>query len=160
MSSDRHFARTEEPLADEPHRYRLSGLDNVYLLNGFIRHDTAYGPGVQVQDTGALHRAIGVDIVTGPAAITPRELRYLRKSMELTQDQLAGALGVDAQTVARYEKDQSTMPGPVDRLVRMLYFAWLADPHVDSEEPYARMVRLRPRPPDALANGWTHVDHD
>lgn len=48
------------------------------------------------------------------------ELRGLRHRLELTQANLAAQVGVHANTLARYERDEITIPEPVARLVRML----------------------------------------
>jgi hypothetical protein len=43
----------------EPYQYRESGLDDVWLVNGFtIRDDPAYGPLIFISDIDGLHRAI------------------------------------------------------------------------------------------------------
>lgn len=47
-------------------------------------------------------------------------LRGLRHRLELTQAELAGQVGVHANTLARYERDEITIPEPVARLVWML----------------------------------------
>ncbi len=48
------------------------------------------------------------------------ELRGLRHRLELTQANLAAQVGVHANTLARYERNEITIPEPVARLVRML----------------------------------------
>jgi DNA-binding transcriptional regulator YiaG len=103
------------------HHYRLSGLDYVYLVNGFTRHETEYGPGISIDDMDGLHRAIAEDIITHRAHLDGQEVRFLRKEMDLSQGGLAVMLGLDAQTVARWEKGQTEIPGPADRLIRVLY---------------------------------------
>ena len=49
---------------DEPHHYVNSGLDYVYLANGFTVHDTPYGSGVAIENADGLHHAIAVAIIT------------------------------------------------------------------------------------------------
>jgi putative transcriptional regulator len=101
--------------------YTACGLDYVYLANGFRREETAYGPGSAIDDIDGLHAAIAADIVHHRATLAGPEIRFLRKELDLTQSALAHFLGVDVQTVARWEKGQSEIPGPADRLVRLLY---------------------------------------
>ncbi|WP_421704819.1 helix-turn-helix domain-containing protein [Aliiroseovarius sp.] len=107
--------------AQEPYVYRISGLDDVVLLNGFSREATDYGEGVAIENVDNLHRAIALHIVSTKKALNPREFRFLRREMEMTQNELSSALGVDGQTVARYEKGQTGITGPVDRLLRFLF---------------------------------------
>lgn len=103
------------------YHYTLCGLGDVYLVNGFTRHDTPYGSGVSIEDVAGLHRVIAEDIIRRRARLDGAEVRFLRKELDLSQNGLAVLLGVDTQTVARWEKGQSDVPGPADRLIRALY---------------------------------------
>lgn len=47
-------------------------------------------------------------------------LRKQRMALGMTQAELAKALGVASNTVARYERDESGIPEPVARLVMLL----------------------------------------
>ncbi|WP_313349820.1 helix-turn-helix domain-containing protein [Paracoccus sp. (in: a-proteobacteria)] len=106
--------------ADEPFVYRLSGLDDVVLLNGFTRHETEYGMGVSIDHVEQLHDTIAMRIVTTKKEISPKEFLFLRRELGMTQDELGQKLGVDGQTVARYEKGTTSISGPADRLIRVL----------------------------------------
>jgi DNA-binding transcriptional regulator YiaG len=108
-------------LMTEPFRYRLCGLNNVFLLNGVEFHHGDYGRGVSIYKAEELHRKIGMHLILRRKALSPKEMRFLRKQMELTQAELARYLGVTSQTVARYEKGETKIPGPVDRLVRFAF---------------------------------------
>ena len=48
------------------------------------------------------------------------ELRTIRKRLGKTQAQLAEAVGVATNTIARYERDEMTISEPVARLVRTI----------------------------------------
>jgi len=104
------------------HRYVESGLDNIYLENGYRIHRTPYGEGVSIQDTEGLNKAIGRWLVSLSKPLTGAELRFLRLEMEATQKDLAGILGATEQTLRLWEKNRKKpMPGPADRLLRALY---------------------------------------
>jgi len=47
-------------------------------------------------------------------------LRTRRKQLGMTQVELAAALGVAPNTVARYERDEIGIPEPVARLVMLI----------------------------------------
>lgn len=47
-------------------------------------------------------------------------LRKRRKALGMTQVELAQALGVTSNTVARYERDESGIPEPVARLAMLI----------------------------------------
>ncbi|MFC3180901.1 helix-turn-helix domain-containing protein [Cypionkella sinensis] len=99
----------------------MSGLDDVVLLNGFVRHETEYGDGVSIDHVDNLHLAIALHILTTKKALSPKEFRFLRGELELTQDALGDLIGVDGQTVARYEKGSTPISGPADRLIRVFF---------------------------------------
>jgi putative transcriptional regulator len=107
------------------HRYVESGLDNIYLENGYRIHRTPYGAGISIQNTEGLNRAIGRWLVSLPKPLTGAELRFLRLEMEATQKDLASVLGTTEQTLRLWEKHRKkAMPGPADRLLRALYLEY------------------------------------
>ncbi|WP_179253498.1 helix-turn-helix domain-containing protein [Brucella pseudogrignonensis] len=119
------------------YHYVDSGLDNVWLENGYTLHTTPYGEGVSIQNTAGLHHAIGRWVISLPKPLNGAEVRFLRLEMELTQRDLAGILGTEEQAVRRWEKAR-TKPvanGPADRLLRALYEEFL-----DGDGSVRRMV--------------------
>lgn len=121
------------------HHYFESGLDNIYLENGFQVHDTPYGRGVSIQDTEGLHKVIGQMIIDAPCPLNGAELRFLRLEMEQTQRSLAAILNVGEQALRRWEKARTKpIDGAADRLLRGLYGEYaFGDGHLR-----ARMDRL------------------
>lgn len=104
------------------YHYTDSGLENIYLANGFEIHETPYGGGVSIVDTAGLHRQIGRWLIDLPKPLSGAELRFLRLEMELSQAKLAAVIGSEEQTVRRWEKARAkAMPGPADRMLRLLY---------------------------------------
>jgi transcriptional regulator with XRE-family HTH domain len=125
MTNTKRFMIDGRKVVREPHHYRACGLDDVYLLNGFTVEETDYGRGVSVHNEEDLHRAIGLRVISDKKPVSAREFRFLRKQMGFTQEQLGKRLRVDAQTVARYEKDQTAIPGSTDAVMRFLYAVYL-----------------------------------
>lgn len=104
------------------YHYKESGLDNVYLENGFRVHQTPYGEGISIQNTDGLHRMIGQWLVSVPKKLTGAELKFLRLEMELTQRDLGGLLAQEEQAIRRWEKCRTRpINGSADRLLRALY---------------------------------------
>ena len=68
-----------------------------------------------------LHLAIGTHLAGEKRALTGAELRFLRVELGLSQKMLGILLGKSAQTVARWEKEQSRIDSTAERVVRMLY---------------------------------------
>lgn len=102
------------------YRYRESGLDDVWLVNGYKRSRTPYGAGVSIVDIEGLHKAIAARVTRKPGDISPQEFRFLRKHLGLSQGALGELIGADAQAIARWEKGKSGIPGSADRLLRAL----------------------------------------
>jgi putative transcriptional regulator len=104
-----------------PYNYKGCGLDDVFLVSGYDLETTPYGGGIRIRHMDKLHDAIGLFLVTNRKVLSGKELRFLRTQMGFTQSDLARFMGCNAQQVARYEKDQNEVPGPADRLIRLLY---------------------------------------
>jgi DNA-binding transcriptional regulator YiaG len=108
------------------YHYLESGLDNIYLKNGFTVHQTPYGEGVSIHDTEGLHKVIGRWLIETPTPLEGQALRFIRREMELTQGQLADLVGATEQTLRLWEKNRrKPMPGSADRLLRALYSEYL-----------------------------------
>jgi len=106
------------------YHYTLCGLDNVWLTNGYTECETAYGPGVKIDDSEQLDHAVAMAIVDKSATLNGRELRFLRQMMCLSQVDLAQRLGTTEQTLARWEKRQVPFPATADKLLRGFYLAF------------------------------------
>jgi DNA-binding transcriptional regulator YiaG len=104
-----------------PLRYTACGLDNVYLLNGFKREIIDGEEYVTIEDLDGLWKAIGLHLVTTRKMLAPKEIRFLRQHMDMTQAELGARLRVSDQTVARWEKDQCEKDGPADLMLRVLF---------------------------------------
>jgi DNA-binding transcriptional regulator YiaG len=84
--------------------YTQCGLDDVWLANGFHVEETEYGAGFRIEHATELHLVIAMSIVNGKRPLRGQEVRFLRTVMNLSQETLAKALGVDRATVHRWEK--------------------------------------------------------
>lgn len=105
---------------NEHYHYTESGLDFVYLVNGFEFVDGA----ITIHDIDGLHRLIGQWLVETRKNLSGQEMRFLRHELELSQNALASLLGVSEQSVARWEKakNQSDASNPAaQRMLRLLY---------------------------------------
>ena len=125
MSTGARFCLGDREKRPEPFHYTMCGLDDIYLLSGFEIHETAYGRGVSIERADELHKAIGRYLILHRKVLGPKDIRFLRKNLNMTQDELSKYLGVTGQTVARYEKGQTEIPGPADKLIRVLYAVYL-----------------------------------
>jgi len=106
---------------NKPHHYTECGLDYIYLINGFVVHETAYGNAVEVEHADLLDRQIALAIVNDQGPLTGQEVRFLRGLLDLTQEELGDLLGKDAQSVARWEKKKAAIPSTEDLALRQIY---------------------------------------
>lgn len=109
------------PSKDAPLHWRECGLDNIVLLNGFTREIVDGEEFVTVENVEALWKAIGLHLVVNRRTLSPRELRFLRRQMDMTQAELGQLLRVSEQAVARWEKGQCELPGPADFALRTAF---------------------------------------
>lgn len=122
MTSGEYFRHSEDAeCQDAPFHYRRSGLDNIYLLNGFEAEWEDGERYVTVLDVDGLHRAIGLHLVCNRKTLAPKEIKFLRKTLNLTQSEMGRLIGQSDQQVARWEKGESNINGPADRLLRILF---------------------------------------
>lgn len=118
------------------YHYTDSGLDNIYLVNGFTKRETPYGVGVSIEDIDGLHRTIGKWVATFPKAITGAELRFLRHELDLSQKKLGLMMGKSEQAIGRWERASSKPIDPAaDRLIRIFYVE-----HVDGNETVKSLI--------------------
>ena len=125
------YGGTEVSNDAAPYHYTQCGLDDIYLLNGFHRYTIEGEVGVAVQDADGLHRAIALNIVRNRTLVCGKEVRFLRKLLDLTQAELAHWLGYHSQQIARWEKGQGTINSSADRLLRLIFTASLEEGGTD-----------------------------
>lgn len=107
------------------YHYTACGLDNVWLTNGYVEKNTAYGKAVAIVNVDQLHDLLGGDLVKKSAQLSGKELRFLRVNMGLSQTDFAGLHGVTEQVVSTWEL-QRKIPLTNDRLTRVYYLANIA----------------------------------
>ena len=117
------------------YHYTDGGLRNVWLANGYEITQTPYGEGVSFHNLEGLTRSICMALTRKASPLTGAELRYIRSAgMLVSQPALGKLMGIDGQSVARWEKT-SKVPLWADKLVRLLYTA-----QVNGDEPIAKAV--------------------
>jgi putative transcriptional regulator len=102
------------------YHYRESGLPHVFLENGYRKLKTRGGVSVAIEDVEGLHRAISETIVNEFPFLNGPEVRFLRNYLGLSQVQMAANLGVDEQTIRRWEK-LSRVPKQGEVALRLLF---------------------------------------
>lgn len=117
------------------YHYTDGGLRNVWLANGYEIKKTPYGEAVAFHNLDGLTRSICMALTRKASLLTGAEFRYIRSAgMLLSQPALGKLMGIDGQSVARWEKT-SKVPRWADKLVRLLYTA-----QAEGNEPIAKAV--------------------
>ena len=137
----RHSADTE--CNDAPFQYKRCGLDNIYLLNGFEpEYDQDGERYVTVLDVDGLHKAIGIHLVTNRKTLAPKEIRFLRKTLNLTQAEMGRLISQSDQQIARWEKGENNINGPADKLLRFMFVYTLVKSDEQLQLPMEFLKRL------------------
>ena len=101
-------------MPDAAFRFGCSGggLRNVWLANGYEIKQTPYGEGVSFHNLDGLTQSICMALTNKASLLTGAEFRYIRSAgMLLSQPALGKLMGIDGQSVARWEKT-SKVPLP------------------------------------------------
>lgn len=101
------------------YHYTESGLQNVWLANGFKVRKIVAGKTVAIVDADDLHRAIGCAIARKPH-MTGAELRFLRKELDLSQVRFGQMIGASQESVSLCER-RGRVPKSACRIVQLLY---------------------------------------
>ena len=102
------------------YHYTESGLNNIWLANGYREIETPYGKSVAIENADELHKAIALSLVNHKPRLSGGEFRFIRKELDFSQAALAGILGNDSQSVARWEK-KGRVPKMAERFLRAIY---------------------------------------
>ena len=121
------FCLNSGDVRNEPVLYRACGLNEIYLLNGYELAEHDGDQHLSVTKMKELHQAIGRHLVTHRKGLTPKEIRFLRNTLGLTQAQLAAKLGNNARSVLRWEMGECEVPGASEKLLRVVFLASLPD---------------------------------
>ena len=110
---------------NQPYHYTASGLDWVYLENGYEVRETKHGRGVAIQNVDGLYCAIMRAIIVAPWRLRGQEVRFLRARLGLSQSGLAKILRTKRLTVARWEAaPEKVITGPADTALRLYCAAY------------------------------------
>jgi DNA-binding transcriptional regulator YiaG len=138
----RAYAYTGEAIKDQPLHYTGCGLDDVYLLNGYEVDESEYGRSISVKDLDSLRRVIAEELARKRKFLKGKELRFLRTEMDLTQSELGRLIGYSDQQVARWEKEQSQIPTPANKIIRLLIRGHLTNDCVSVREVLEHLDQL------------------
>jgi DNA-binding transcriptional regulator YiaG len=120
------------------YRYDESGLDNVVLKALPVCTDDDGDEVITIPNVNLLHTTLLVEVATKDGGLLPKEIRFLRTEMGLTQGQLGELVGRDAQSVGRWERGET----PIEKAHEMIVRAAALE---HTEQEVASMMELAQR---------------
>ncbi len=119
MTNDNNIVK-KLPQDMKAFHYTACGLDNIFLVEGVILENDG---GYAIPSLDALHNCIAMTLIHKKQKLNGKEFRFLRKELEFTQKDIADEFGVDVQTVARWEKEETEGASfnVADRLIRIIF---------------------------------------
>lgn len=112
------------------YHYTESGLDNIYLVNGFeINKTEDDGEEIFIHDIHGLHKAIGKTLVFKKGLLAGNEIKFIRTTLDLSQTSLGRLLGLDYQTILGWEKNKFPISKTADHFLRIIFFSYLNREH-------------------------------
>ncbi len=100
------------------YRYDECGLDNVILRGLPVVTDDAGEEVVTIPNVNLLHRVLMAAVASKATGLQPKELRFLRTELGLTQAELAALVGKDTQTIGRWERGETSMEKSAEMVIR------------------------------------------
>lgn len=95
------------------YNYSESGIERIWLRGGYTETPTKYGPGLSIKDFSGLHAAITAYLIDRPSLFNGETLRFLRLELDVSMEELAVAMGVDADLIQEMERE-ADRPLPMD----------------------------------------------
>lgn len=98
--------------------YPHFAMPNLYLRDGFTQFGEGDEAEFQYEDEVGLEQCIRRILIRKQARLTGWDLRFLRRGMNLTQQEFGRRIGRDSQTIARWEKQGAPLDEANELLVR------------------------------------------
>jgi putative transcriptional regulator len=138
------------------YRYTESGLSNVVLQGLEVADCPACGHSdVAIPRLAKVHRAIALALANSPVRLTGEQLRFLRKHIGHSGEQLAKYLHTDKTKISKWERGEDPIGPSNDRLVRLLVAALDKDLSSNVTSIAAHLPEIS----DGSAKDWElHID--
>lgn len=121
------------------YHYTESGMQNVYLANGYKKRKTDGGMAVSIVDAEGLQMAIGRHIAA-KGYMTGAEFRFLRKELDLSQTRFGQWVRASEESVSLWER-RGPVPKSACRFMQAIYLEKI-DGNVRITEMVERLASL------------------
>lgn len=146
----------------EDYLYTESGLSNVVLANidVFVCEHCA-NKLVEIPRIAKLHRAIAYELVKQKERLRPEEIRFLRQYLGRSSTDFADLMGVEIESVSRWENGKVQMSTPHERFLRLM----VMHEEPTTEYPLDELKSVAEAPPKkgnqhrlvASGSGWVEL---
>lgn len=111
----------KQKIPPKGYHFKECGLDYIYLVNGYeIEKDSDFGEKIVVHNSDKLHRAIARSVLLYKENLEGQEIRFFRSLLRLTQQKMSEILGVERETVSRWEKNSQAPSQSAEYLLRII----------------------------------------
>ena len=105
----------------ENFKYDAAGLPGVTLVGVDVSRCPPCGAReVAIPHIEDLHRVLACAVIRKSARLTPAEIRFLRKSIGWSGQELGAHMGTAGETVSRWENGRTPIGAQADRLLRLI----------------------------------------
>jgi putative zinc finger/helix-turn-helix YgiT family protein len=112
----------------EAHRYTITPTWAITIEDAEILRCPKCGTWeVVIPKSDALQRTIAAEVIRKSTPLAGPEVTFLRRCLGLNGRELARALGIENETLSRYEHGSLRVQPQVDRLLRMMVAAQFLD---------------------------------
>ena len=120
-----------------------SGLNNVWLKNGYKTGEDKFGPYYSINDIPGLYGAITVALAHGGGDLSAAELRVIRRQLGMTQAELGNELGCKDQTVLLWER-RGVIPEAEAKQIKFMILRQFC-PEMKIEAAFRHIEQPRPQ---------------
>ncbi len=114
--------------------YKEHGLKDIWLSNGYTTRVNRRGEKiVTIEDHSKLKRVVGLYLCESKKILCGADIQFLRHQIQVTRKELSILIGISYKQITRYERSSTTVSGPCDRLIRILYMEHINEPFLIKE---------------------------
>lgn len=119
-------------LTNGSYAYRESGLDNITLTAIDLIHcDHCGNEDPMIRNLDGLHQMIAEALISKPARLNGKEVRFLRKYLGKTAREMSKILHVSPSTISKWENGEDPVGAHNDLLIRALLVAKESNTGID-----------------------------
>ena len=104
-----------------------------------------------IPDLQGLSRAAAMARALSPVRLSGKEVRFIRRALDMTQKDFAGAMDLSAEHVSRWENDHKGLGGAGEKLVRHNVCALLSDGSCEYDPKAIANMQFVPFPDGGIA---------